>query len=241
LICALVLSASAQTLGGVTGEVKDQSGALIPSAAITVTNVETNVARNTETNAAGLYLMPGLNPGRYSVKATAAGFQTGVVNEVTIQVQQTARIDFALTVGQANQTVEVAANAASLSTENATVGTVIEEQRIVELPLNGRSFFSLVALSPNVNYGFTPAAQASGRLGGARASLTIAVSGARSTWANYTLDGVTNTDINFNSYILQPSVDALQEFKVQSGVYPAEFGRAAGQINVSNGVVAVGE
>ena len=103
----------------------------------------------------------------------------------------------------------------------------------MELPLNGRSYFSLVALSPGVTTGFVPAAQAGGRLGGSRGALTIAVAGGRSTWENYTLDGITNTDIDFNTYILQPSVDALQEFKVQSGIYPAEFGRALGQINVA--------
>src|SRR5207237_2668577 len=75
--------------------------------------------------------------------------------------------------------------------------------------------------------------QASGRLGGTRSTLTMSLSGARATWANYTLDGITNTDIDFNTYILLPSVEALQEFKVQSGVYPAEFGREAGQVNVS--------
>jgi hypothetical protein len=99
-----------------------------------------------------------------------------------------------------------------------TVGTVIEEQRIMNLPLNGRSFFSLVALSPNVTYGFTPAAQAGNRLGGSRGNVTIAMTGARSTWSNYTLDGIPHTDIDFTTYILQPSVDALQEFKVQTGV-----------------------
>jgi hypothetical protein len=113
------------------------------------------------------------------------------------------------------------------------VGTVIEEKSIMELPLNGRNFFSLVALSPNVTYGFTPAAQAGARLGGQRASLTIATAGSRSTLAELHLDGITNTDVDFNTYILQPSVDALQEFKVQTGVYPAEFGREAGQVNVS--------
>jgi hypothetical protein len=110
---------------------------------------------------------------------------------------------------------------------------VIEERRIIELPLNGRNFFSLVALSPNVNYGFTPAQQASGRLGGTRSTLTMSLSGARATWANYTLDGIANTDVDFNTYILLPSVEALQEFKVQSGIYSAEFGREAGQVNVS--------
>jgi hypothetical protein len=84
-----------------------------------------------------------------------------------------------------------------------------------------------------VTYGFTAAAQAAPRLGGSRAGLTIATAGSRSTWQNYTLDGITNTDVDFNTYILQPSVDALQEFKVQTGIYPAEFGREAGQVNVS--------
>jgi hypothetical protein len=84
-----------------------------------------------------------------------------------------------------------------------------------------------------VTTGFVAAAQASGRLGGSRGALTIAVTGGRSTWENYTLDGITNTDIDFNTYILQPSVDALQEFKVQSGIYPAEFGRELGQVNAA--------
>ena len=224
---------SAQTGGQITGEAKDPSGALVPNASITVTNTATNGVRTTTTNTAGLYSFPDLPPGIYDVKIVSAGFANVVKTGIELQVQQTARVDFALAVGQSTQTIEVAANAALLATENATVGTVIEQQRIMDLPLNGRSFFSLVALSPNVSYGFTAAAQASGRLAGSRGSLTIAVSGGRSTWENYTLDGITNTDVDFNTYILQPSVDALMEFKVQSGIYPAEFGREAGQVNVS--------
>lgn len=233
LMYAFAAWAPAQTLGEITGEVKDQSGAMVPGAAISVSNTATNASRSTVANSSGLYSFPGLTPGMYQVTAKAAGFETVVKTNIELQVQQTARVDFTLAVGQATQTVEVAANAALLTTESATVGTVIERARIAELPLNGRSFFSLVALSPNVTYGFVPAAQAAGRLGGSRGSLTIALSGSRSTWQNYTLDGITNTDIDFNTYILQPSVDALQEFKVQTGVYPAEFGRAAGQVNVS--------
>jgi len=178
--------AQAQTGGTITGEVKDQSGALVPNAAITVTNPATNVVRTAATNSAGIYIFPDLIPGRYQVKAMASGFQTAVTNDIELQVQQTARVDFALNLGQANQTVQVEANAALLTTDNATVGTVIEEQRIVDLPLNGRSYFSLVALSPGVTTGFVPAAQAAGRLGGSRGALTIAVSGGRSTWENYT-------------------------------------------------------
>jgi hypothetical protein len=233
LLCAAVATAPAQTVGEITGEVRDQSGANAPNAAVTATNVATNVARSTVTNSAGVYSFPGLTPGIYSVKASAEGFQTMVKSNIELQVQQTARVDFVLALGQSTQTIEVSATGALLSTEDATVGTVIEQRRIVDLPLNGRNFFSLVALSPNVQYGFTPAQQASGRLGGTRSTLTMSLSGARATWANYTLDGITNTDVDFNTYIVLPSVDALQEFKVQSGIYPAEFGREAGQINVS--------
>ncbi len=233
LLSAALTTASAQTVGEITGEVKDASGANAPNAAITATNTETNVARSTVTNTSGVYSIPGLAPGIYHVKASAEGFQSVVKTNIELQVQQTARVDFTLAVGSTNQTIEVSGMAALLSTEDATVGTVIEQKRIVDLPLNGRNFFSLVALSPNVQYGFTPAQQASGRLGGSRSTLTMSLSGARATWANYTLDGITNTDVDFNTYIVLPSVDALQEFKVQSGIYPAEFGREAGQINVS--------
>ena len=140
----------AQTGGTITGEVKDQTGALVPNVTVTVTNAGTNVARGTQTNSAGIYSFPDLVPGKYQVKAAAGGFQTSVMNDIELQVQQTARVDFSLTLGASTQTVEVAANAALLATENATVGTVIDGARIMELPLNGRSFFSLVALSTNV-------------------------------------------------------------------------------------------
>ena len=170
ILFAIALSlpfvAYAQTNGAITGEVKDQSGAVAPNAAVTVTNAETNVMRSTTTNAAGVYSFPDLNPGMYSVKVAAAGFATVIKTNIELQVQQTARVDFSLSVGQAAQTIEVSASGSLLSTENATVGTVIEEKRISELPLNGRSFFSLVALAPNVAFGFLPAQQASGRLGG---------------------------------------------------------------------------
>src|SRR6202049_1669580 len=229
----LPLAAFAQTSGSITGEVKDQSGAVAPNATVAVTNSETNVVRSTTTNTVGIYSFPDLTPGIYEVKVTAPGFTTVVKTSIELQVQQTARVDFSLSLGQATQTIEVSASGELLSTENATVGTVIEERRISELPLNGRNFFSLVALAPNVAFGFLPAQQASGRLGGTRSALTISLSGTRATRVNYTLDGITNTDVDFNTYILLPSVEALQEFKVQSGVYPAEFGREAGQVNVS--------
>jgi hypothetical protein len=232
-LCIPFQIAFAQTGGEVTGEVTDSSGATAAGVAVTATNSATNVSRSTKTNASGIYSFPDLTPGTYQVKVVATGFDTMIKTNILLQVQQTARVDFTLKVGQATQTVEVVASSELLNTENVTIGTVIEEKRISELPLNGRSFFNLVALAPNVAFGFTPAQQASGRLGGTRSTLTMALSGARATWSNYTLDGITNTDVDFNTYILLPSVEAVQEFKVQSGIYPAEFGRESGQVNVS--------
>jgi hypothetical protein len=135
-------------------------------------------------------------------------------------------------IGTLSETTEVTGVAPLITTENATIGTVIENRRIVELPLNGRNFLSLIALSPNVSAEFAGAGQAGDRQGGSRANQQISISGQRREFNYYTLDGTDNTDVNFNTYILLPSVDALEEFKVQTGIYSAEFGRAASQVNV---------
>ena len=233
LVLATVLSVQGQTFGEISGQVRDSSGAAIPAVQVTATNVATNVSRTAITNESGLYSFPAIVPGIYNLKTEKTGFKATVKSGIEIQVQQSARIDFDLQVGQVNETVEVSAAAQLLSTENATVGTVIDNKRIVELPLNGRNYLQLVSLSPNVSYGFGNAGQAGSRQGGDRANQNISVGGQRSYFNYFTLDGVNNTDPNFNTYVIQPSIDALQEFKVQTGIYPAEFGRQATQINVS--------
>ncbi|MEJ7607918.1 MAG: carboxypeptidase-like regulatory domain-containing protein, partial [Bryobacteraceae bacterium] len=233
IVASLALPLSAQTFGDISGEVRDASGASIAGAQVTVTNTGTNATRNVQSNESGNYSFPALPPGIYVLKAEKTGFKSYTRPGIELQVQQSARIDIDLPVGQVSESVEVSASAALLSTENATVGTVIENKRIVELPLNGRNYLQLVSLSPNVSFGFGDAGQAGSRQGGSRASQNIAVAGQRSYFNNFTLDGVNNTDPNFNTYVIQPSIDALQEFKVQTGVYPAEFGRQATQINVS--------
>jgi hypothetical protein len=222
-----------QTFGEITGEVRDASGAVIVGAAVTITNQATGAARSAVTNQSGIYSVPALQPGVYDLRVTMTGFQAATRPDLVLQVQQTARVDFTLQVGQVTEAVEVAGSSALLTTENATVGTVIENKRILELPLNGRNFLQLVSLSPNVSFGFANSGQAGLRQGGARAQQNISLAGQRSMFNRFTLDGMENTDVNFNTYIVLPSIDALQEFKVQSGIYPAEFGRSAGQINVS--------
>lgn len=221
-----------QTFGSITGEVRDASGALIPDAAVVVTNTATNAARSITTNSDGIFNAPSLVPGSYVVRVERQGFRTSQ-SSVDLQVQQVSRVDFTLQVGEVGQSIDVSAAPPALNTEDATVGTVIEQRRITDLPLNGRNYLQLIALSPNVNAGFAAPGQASNRQGGTRSSQNFSIMGQRGTFNRYSLDGIENTDVNFNLYVMLPSVDALQEFKVQTGVYPAEFGREAGQINVS--------
>jgi hypothetical protein len=171
-------------------------------------------------------------PGVYNIKTEHQGFKAAASSNVEVQVQQTVRLDFTLQVGQVTESVEVSASADLLQAENSTVGTVIENKGITELPLNGRQYLNLVALSPNTNTLSPSSGQAGSRQGGDRASQSISTAGQRIMYDYFTLDGVNNTDPNFNSYVVLPSIDALQEFKVQSGVYPAEFGHEATQINV---------
>jgi hypothetical protein len=234
VIFALSLSGHAQSFGQVTGLVTDPSGSIILGATITITNSQTNVARTTTTNSDGDYTFPALLPGVYSVEAEKTGFEKAVREGVDLQVEQIARIDFHLQIGQLAETVKVAGGAPLLTTESATVGTVIDNARIVGLPLNGRSFTQLIALSPNVAFNtVNSGGNASTREGGDRSTQEIFVAGARREYMNFTLDGVVNTDPSFNTYALLPSIDALQEFKVEAGVYPAEFGHLQIQVNVS--------
>ena len=158
-----IQGAFGQTSGSIAGETLDQSGAAIPGATISLVNAETNAARTALTNEVGAYSFPTLPPGTYNLKAEKAGFKALVQNQVQIQVQQNARIDFRLEVGQVTESVEVRAGGSTIVTENATVGTVIENKRIVELPLNGRNYLQLVSLAPNVSAGFSVQGQASAR------------------------------------------------------------------------------
>lgn len=222
----------AQTFGEVTGRVTDPSGAVVPGASLTLTNVNTDGMRNARTTDAGLYTLPSVPPGTYRLTTEVPGFRTALSEPFEVQVQQIVRLDVSLQVGQTTEKIQVMANADLLQAETATLGTVIENKIITELPLNGRQYLNLVALSPNVNVLSPAAGQAGARQGGDRAQQSIAVGGQRIMFNYYTLDGVANTDVNFDSYVALPSIDAIQEFKIQTGVYPAEYGHQSTQVNV---------
>src|ERR1041384_1656017 len=146
---ALAQTASTQILGLVT----DATGAVVPNASVTARRVETGDVRSTKSNDTGNYIFPLVDSGTYDVTCTAAGFKTEARHNVSVELNQKARIDFQMQVGQAAETIEVSSAAPLLKTEDATLGSVVEQKRIVELPLNGRNFAQAATLKPEVVYG----------------------------------------------------------------------------------------
>jgi hypothetical protein len=236
-LLALFLAGSnlwAQSEASVTGQVTDTTGAAIPGAKVTVTNEGTSGERIVATDSAGIYDVPALVPGMYTIKVEMKGFRLAQRKGIELQVQQAARLDFQLEVGQVTQVVEVQGGAIQLNTENATVGSVVENERIVDLPLNGRDYLQLTALDANVSWGVgNENGSGANRLGGQRITEMISVAGGRTEYNYFALDGVSNTDVSFNTYTFLPSIDALQEFKIMTGIFPAEYGRGTAQINTT--------
>ena len=148
LLLLMVGLAAQTTTGEINGTVTDSTGAVVPGATITVTDLTTNTRRSVQTNAAGVYSLPALPPGTYSLRTEMQSFEAQVRSNITLQVSQVARIDIALKVGDVSHAVEVQGGAPVLETESTAVGTVIENQRIVELPLNGRNYLQLASLIP---------------------------------------------------------------------------------------------
>ncbi len=234
LLTALALPASAQTPSGeISGTVVDSSGSVLPGVRVTLTNSGTNAVRLTQTNETGVYVFPAVPPGTYSLKVELEGFSTAQQTSVNVQVGSSNRFPFTMAIGQLTDVVSVVADTPVIQTENASIGTVIENRSIVELPLNGRNYLQLASLIPGATTNGPASAQGQQRMGGQRNSFSLNVAGQRIHYNHYSLDGVENTDLNFNSYMLLPSVDALEEFKVESGMFGAEFGRAVAQINAS--------
>jgi hypothetical protein len=229
----LPAAAAAQATGAISGLVTDESGAAVPGVTIEVTNTATNQVRTGVSDANGLYTVLQLQPGPYSVKATISGFKTVVRDGVTVTVESTSRVDLSMSIGGIEESVMVTADAPLVETRSATLGTVIDEKKIVELPLNGRNFTQLGTLMPGVVA--PPAA-----LGGASGEATpggfgavtsgFSVNGMRNQSNNFLLDGASNNDTFNTGFVLRPPPDAIQEFKILTHSYSAEYGRSAGSV-----------
>lgn len=212
--------------GSIQGTVTDQSGAVVPGAKVTLTNEATAFTINTQTASGGTYSFTPIKIGTYSVSVELQGFQKEIRPHVTVDVQQQVVVDFTLRPGMVTQTVEVTSAVPVLQTQNASVGQVVAGQAINDLPLNGRNFTFLAQLSAGVNE-----MQQDSR--GFGASGGFSANGVRSESNNYLLDGIDNNNdsqdfLNGTYYVALPPVDAIAEFKVETGNYNAEFGRAGG-------------
>ena len=240
LLTGFVLPCLAQvTTATLLGTATDPSGAVLPNVVVKATNLATNASRETISDASGNFTLPFLTAGDYDVTASLSGFQTQRIKGLTLQVQQTARIDFQFKVGDVSESVTVTASAVALQTENATVGTVIDGSKIVDLPLNGRNFISLAQMIPGVNPG-TPGSitvrRGRGSVGQSDPSYgatAASANGMRDTANRIFLDGIETMDYDAVTYSFSPSIDSLGEFKVETSSYSAESGSAPGaQINM---------
>ena len=212
----------AQTLDtSILGTATDNSGALLPGATVTVTSPTTGIKKTTVTGSDGQYAITYLAPGTYDVMVAAKGFTSQRRTGIVLQLNQQDKIDFSLGVG-AEQTVQVEGTQPLLQSENASLGAVIGAERTQNLPLNGRKFDDLAVLTPGVSV-YNPDLHSSSTDGS-----TISSNGGRSTWGQINVDGITMVN-NRHAYVnLFPSIDAIEEFTVQTGNYSAQYGGSAG-------------
>src|SRR5687768_5087517 len=232
----LPVAASAQVdRATLTGVVRDASDAVLPKARVTVTSIATGVARTVTTSNEGVYLVVNLMPGDYLVQAEATGFQR-FEQTVNLEIGARSRLDVSLPVGSIGETVRMEGVTPLLSTESAVLGTVVDTNEIDKLPLAIRNWDDLLAMVPGVQsdrYTEQAGGTAGGRTGG------ISVHGNRSLQNNFLLDGVANNSFSTNvqeltTQISRPSVDAIDEFKVVTSPYAAEYGWSPGAAIIVN-------
>jgi hypothetical protein len=221
-----------------TGTVSDKTGAVLPDVAVKVTNESTNTSINLSTDAAGAFRAVNLTPGSYAVEAEKTGFQRYMTKGLVLQVAQEARLDIQLALGGVEQTVEVGAEAPLMQTEGSTVGQVIDTKPIETLPLNGRNIVQLAVLAPGVtglSYAQTGTINAGARPDELRpGGTTILANGARDSSNQLLLDGIDNTEMISQTFVVRPAVEGVQEFKVITNNAGAEYGRAGGAVLVTS-------
>src|SRR5687768_2229411 len=224
---AVLLSACAafgqSTTGSLLGTVQDTSGAAVPGVTVSAINTQTNQRVETKSAAEGQYVIASLPPGPYRLEANATGFKRFVREGIVLQVQQQARVDVQLAVGELSEAVTVTADASTLETTNATIGKVVSNKAIMELPLNSRNVYSLIYLSPGV----------AGSIGNNYNSMSYSINGARASMMETLIDGATASHPTVQGYSgisAFPSIDAIGEFKVLGSSYAAEYGRSAGSV-----------
>ncbi len=218
--------------GNFVGTVRDASGGVISGATVTVTNVETNIAHKTTSNEQGEYNVSHLLPGLYMVAVEQSGFKTATQSKIKLDITQVVRVDFTLVPGVVTEHVEVSAVEPLVESQTSSIGQVIEETQVHDLPLNGRDFVQLAYLSPGVNQGEVGAVQQGGIPENERGNGSIHVNGLMATNNNFLLNGFDNNEQQIGFEVLQPPVEAIDEFKVQTSNFGADIGKGGAVVNV---------
>src|ERR1700678_131472 len=227
LVLALMLTgvaASQTTTGSIYGTVTDSSGAVIADAAITARNIATGGIHTAKSNSSGDYVFPAVEPGDYSVDAQFKGFGTETQSGVHLDSNQNAHVSFALKLGSVNEAVVVSAATTLVDTRESQLGITVDQQRIRDLPTNGRNAYDLVQLAPGVTNYTTPIVT------GNENGTTFSVNGNRPNQNSYYLDGAVDTNVFGSGGNLLPNPDALQEFRVLTSNFDAEYGRSPGGV-----------
>jgi hypothetical protein len=227
-LLSLSLPLAAQN-AALVGTARDSSGGVIANASISLTNRDTQISQTTQSDSAGNYEFPFVKPGNYSLKVEQRGFKTFVKNDITLAVEDRARVDAPMEVGEASATVTVEAEATGVQTETSGLGEVVTSKGISEIPLNGRFFLDLAMLtagtvSPSTNNRTFLAVPSGIGISGINAS------GTREDSTNYMFDGINLSDMAQNQITFQPNIESIQEFKVVTSAFSAEYGRNAGII-----------
>lgn len=225
LITVGVSIAQTSNQGAIVGTIKDPNGLVVPSVTVTITNTATGVARNTVTDSEGNYRVDFLQPGNYRILAEATGFRRSEIAQTTVNVSQVHREDIKLEVGSVSEEVVVTDDGnRGVNTENPTLGEVINERIIDNMPLNGREFIELTGLVPGVSTG-------SGKTGAIDSKgVSASFGGARASNNSYYVDGADSTDSYFGQLVSSPALDAVKEFRVETSLYSARYGRAGGGV-----------
>jgi hypothetical protein len=230
LLCLTTLLFAQVESGTIVGTVTDPAGAVIPNARITLINDATKFSRVVNTNASGQYVAYSIPTGTYTITAEAAGFQKLVRSGVELTAAGTITADMKLPVGSVQESVEVRAEASLVQDQTAVISSLVTNQQIVEMPLNGRTFTSLLLMSPGTYAGSSNNLTSSPYA--IRGSTNYSVNGSTPQNNSYLIDGVVNRNLWLNTLIMVPTVDSIQEFRVLTSNYSAEYGAAAGAITV---------
>jgi hypothetical protein len=235
LVCLVPVRGQALT-GDILGTVRDSSGAVVPGVLVTLTQVATNVKSTATTDTEGNYSFSALKPDHYSLEVSKANFEKTVIPDIELLVAQRQRLDIALRVGATSQRIEVSAGAAELlESQTSEVGQVIEEKPIEELPLNGRDFIQLATLAPGVYpvAGAFSCSSAGYGTGVKQGAASFTAFGLRESDVSYLIDGIETRGARYGNATIRPSVDAIQEFKMQTEDYGADNGRSSIIVNIA--------